>query len=323
MKYINFLKGIIFGFVIGYFIFTLAVVFQLGVKTSGTIWRSELYELKSNLALSIKSPKLVIIGGSSARYGISCKIIQEQTGKSCFNGGTVADMSADYNLNLSRKWLNPGDTALIALEYHYYHNNSTDDANVINYAMGHDIDYLISLDFKRKVQLLNSISLQRVKEGILAKFNPPLVVKKNFQEIHNEYGDIIDNREANMTKKLLKHQETLSPLNGAETWDSINPNNQDLKSIVKFIDWCHKNNIKVLATWPNTTYFDIYKQEKQQIFLRSIRKFYQQNNVPVIGKPEDVMYDKSMFYDSAYHLHDRGMKIRTLQLIKSIQPYLE
>ncbi|MEB3219529.1 MAG: hypothetical protein VKN72_25290 [Nostocales cyanobacterium 94392] len=324
MKYRNFLKGIFLGFLIGCFVFALAFIYQLGVPTQSNFERSELYEFKTRLAKSTNSPKLAIIAGSSARLGISCKLIKERIGISCFNGGTVADMSVDYVLSLSRKWLNPRDTVLLPLEYYYYNTDDKPNVKVIDYVISHDIEYLLSLDLKTKVQFLSSISLQRLKEGILAKLNPPQYVNKtDLQETHNQYGDSIDNREADMTKELLKNQETIAPLGGVEYWDSINLNNQGIKSIAEFIDWCNQNNIKLLATWPNTTYFDIYKQEKQQSFLKSITNFYETNNVPVIGKPEDFMYDKSMFYDSNYHLHDRGVKIRTLQLIELIKPYLK
>ncbi len=325
MNYKSFLKGISLGFLFGCFAFAFAVIFQLGVPTQSSLERSELYNFKTKVANSINSPKLAIIGGSSARIGISCKLIVEQTGIPCFNGGTIADMSVDYILNMPKKWLKPGDTALLALEYYYYNTNNRPNVKVIDYVMSHDLEYLLSLDFKTKVQFLSSISLQRLKEGILAKFHPLQNIettKNNFQKTHNEYGDNIDNIEANMTKELLKQQATILPLGGVEHWDSININNKAIQSITKFINWCKQNNIKVLASYPNTTYFDIYKQEKQQTFLDSIGKFYANNNVSVIGKAEDFMFDKSMFYDSNYHLHDRGVKLRTLKLIELIKPYL-
>lgn len=324
MKYRKFLRGILLGFLIGLFSFSLAVIYQLGTPTKSTIERAELYEFKSKIAQSINSPKLAIIAGSSARLGISCELIKEKTGVSCFNGGTVADMSVDYVLSLPRKWLNPGDTVIIPLEYYYYNTSDRPNVAVIDYVMAHDLEYFLSLDLITKIQFLSSISWGRLKEGIFAKLNPPQNVKKtDLQETHNQYGDIIDNREADMIQEQLKNQETIAPLGGIKDWDSINLNSQGIKSILKFIDWCNQNNIKVLASWPNTTYFEIYQQEQQQRFFNSIKKFYENNNVPVIGTAEDFMYDNSMFYDSNYHLHDRGVKIRTLQLIELIQPYLK
>lgn len=276
------------------------------------------YEYKNNLVNTINSPKLVIISGSSGRIGISCKLIQEKIGVSCFNGGTIADMSTNYMLSVARKWLNPGDTALIAIEYLFYHNSDRPNDKVIDYVMAHDPEYLLSLDLKTKIQFLSSISLERLKEGIFAKLNPPQNMKiTDFPAIHNQYGDNIDNREAHMTQKLLKQREELGPLKGIEDWKYIEPNQDSMQSINKFVSWCNQNNIQVLATWPNTTYYDIYQKSPKPDFFKSIVDFYQSINVPVIGNYRDFMYDKDLMYDSNYHLNDRGVKIRTSQLIKT------
>ncbi|AOY82893.1 hypothetical protein BJP36_26265 [Moorena producens JHB] len=78
----------------------------------------------------------------------------------------------------------------------------------------------------------------------------------------------------------------------------------------------------MIATWPNTICFDVYQEPRQQNFFKSIEYFYQRLGVPMLGNPEDFMSDKSMFYDTSYHLHDLGVNHRTKQLIDLIQPYL-
>ncbi|NEO00101.1 MAG: hypothetical protein F6K50_32935 [Moorea sp. SIO3I7] len=78
----------------------------------------------------------------------------------------------------------------------------------------------------------------------------------------------------------------------------------------------------MIATWPNTIWFDVYQEPRQQYFFKSIEHFYQRLGVTILGKAEDFMYDKSMFYDTSYHLHDLGVNHRTQQLIDLIKPYL-
>ena len=58
------------------------------------------------------------------------------------------------------------------------------------------------------------------------------------------------------------------------------------------------------------------------VINQNIKKFYNSIDVPVLGSYSEFMYDKSMFFDTVYHLNDRGRRYRTRQLIKLLQPYL-
>ncbi|MBD2546130.1 MULTISPECIES: hypothetical protein [Planktothricoides] len=42
---------------------------------------------------------------------------------------------------------------------------------------------------------------------------------------------------------------------------------------------------------------------------------YQTLNVPILGTPEEFMYEKSLFFNSVYHLSDRRRKQRTRQIM--------
>ncbi|MGV2829135.1 hypothetical protein [Myxosarcina sp. GI1(2024)] len=95
-----------------------------------------------------------------------------------------------------------------------------------------------------------------------------------------------------------------------------------MKQIAEFTKWCQQHQIKVLATWPNTIWFDYYRQPEPQAFFQSIEDFYRGLDVPVLGRPESAMYDKSMFYDTIYHPHDRGKRQRTEELVSLLRPYL-
>ncbi len=53
---------------------------QLGVPTAKWAWLHEIIVAKRKLAESITQPKLLIVAGSSALYGISAEEIERQTG---------------------------------------------------------------------------------------------------------------------------------------------------------------------------------------------------------------------------------------------------
>jgi hypothetical protein len=84
-----------------------------------------------------------------------------------------------------------------------------------------------------------------------------------------------------------------------------------------------KNKIKLIATWPSTVNFSAYKKPGTQAFFQKIESFYQNHDVPVLGKAEDFLYEKPLFFNSVYHLNDVGRNQRTKQIINFIQPYLQ
>ncbi|NEO92592.1 MAG: hypothetical protein F6K56_21070 [Moorea sp. SIO3G5] len=320
MAYLRYFQSIFSGLLISCLIFLFAVLFQIGAPTESSRWTDEIYTIKSNIANSIETPKLVIVAGSNALFGISCSQIHQETFVSCLNGATYAGLGIDYILTRARSWLKPGDLVLLPLEYEHYTDDGKPTAALIDYLLARDPKYLLSLNLINQFRFISGIPWKRVQEGIVVKFKTPQPWNDSYHsETINKYGDEIANRKADMTKRHIKKIAKTNPLN--QIGESIT-SSHGISTIIKFINWCKNHNIKVIATWPNTIWFDVYQEPRKQDFFKSIENFYQRRSVPILGKPEDFMYDKSMFYDTSYHLHDLGVNHRTKQLIDLIQPYL-
>jgi hypothetical protein len=57
-------------------------------------------------------------------------------------------------------------------------------------------------------------------------------------------------------------------------------------------------------------------------FFKGEAAFYGSAGVPVLGSPQMFLYeDHSLFFDTPYHLTQRGKRIRTSQLIALLRPY--
>jgi len=319
MKNISYIRSIIGVMLICWLIFILAVCYQIGAPTESSRWVYEIYTIKSNIAKKIKEPKLVVVAGSNALFGISCKMIYEETGVNCVNGGTHAGVGIDYMLSRARDWVKPGDLVLLPLEYYHYKHDGKPRTREIDLVFSRDPSYLNSVNSIAKFYFFSGISFDRLQRGISAKFtpNPPW---KSFYDAKNlnEYGDETSNLEAEMTKKHRHKIAWLQP----HKLEGYIKSSHGMRSISKFVDWCRKNNIQVIAVWPNTIWFDVYREPRQQEFYQSIEDFYQRIGVKLLGKPEDFMYDKSMFYDSNDHMHDRGVRLRTKHLIELLKPEL-
>ncbi|MCT7984126.1 hypothetical protein NG796_12550 [Laspinema sp. A4] len=320
-KYLGYLRLLVSTFLICWVIFFGSVFYQLGVPTTKlSSWINHLYVYKSQIARSIQTPKLIIVSGSNGLYGISCKAISEETGLACVNGGTQAAMGTDYLFSKVREWAKPQDIILLTLEYNFYRDLGIPNDVLIDYVMSYDTEYLFSLKPLQQLRLIGGIPFVRLFQGIFKKINSSLPEKlPENPSIHlNEYGDTLRNKEADINAKLIEIIDALEPflLQGY-----IEPS-YGMNNIREFVKWARENGIQVLATWPNTVKFDVYQQPQQQAYFQSIKDFYHEIGVPILGEPKDFMYEKSMFYDTIYHLHDRGVSQRTRQTLDLLLPYL-
>ena len=324
MNYIRYLRSLLYGFLFCMAIYLSAVFYQLGVPISeqnSSIHK--VYAFKSSLISTLSQPKLLIIAGSNANAGISCQMIQTTTGVPCFNGGIHAGVGSDYMFSRARSWLKPGDMVLLPLEYNYYRENNVLSDRLVDHVMAHDPMYLYSVNFKTKIRFLAGISFDRLEQGAIAKLKQSgssHAMAITGQEVNkDQYGDNTHQQEADLTPELRKKIANLKPL----PINGYLKSSHGMQSISKFVNWCNERDIKVLATWPNTVWFEYYEQPQVKEFFQSIEDFYDDLGVPVLGQARSAMYDKSMFYDSIYHPHDRGKRQRTKELIGLLQPYLD
>jgi len=79
-----------------------------------------------------------------------------------------------------------------------------------------------------------------------------------------------------------------------------NQNSLGWKYLKEFISWCDKRKVKVIFI--PSTLMDIAKSK----------------GLNYIGEPFDYMYNKSLYFNTNFHLNNIGRKIRTEQIIKDL-----
>jgi hypothetical protein len=317
----KYLASAILSFLICLFLYIGLFYFQLGIPTYLSVGIERLYLNKNYYAEHINEPKLVILSGSTAHYGIRCQTIQKEMGLGCINGGTHVGLGIEYLLYRGRTWLKPGDIVLLPLEYKHYKSDGVLSDILIDYVMAFDPEYLNLLDWNTRLNLVMSTSISRLFEGIINRltqtdFKESYQYEKLLFEGKNGDNDQIIGQKT--TQKLKQFIEKIDPLDLAD----LDIQTAGMNSIAAFLKWCQERDILVLATWPNTIWFDAYESQKTEHFFKTIIQFYQNLGVPVLGLPQDFMYEKDLFYDSIYHLNNEGIEIRTQQTLTLLKRYL-
>ncbi|MBV9388009.1 MAG: hypothetical protein JOZ78_16420 [Chroococcidiopsidaceae cyanobacterium CP_BM_ER_R8_30] len=316
MAYYKYLKFVLSSLLISYVIFFLLTIYQIGAPTKSSQELHEVITLKTSIANSVQAPKLLIVSGSNSFFGISSQMIAKKTAIPTVNAGLHAGLGIDYILYKARTLARPGDTVLIPLEYELYMPNTRTSSVLLDYVFAHDTKYLSTHPW-----FVALLSLKRLLLGIYSK----VFISQQFLAVDqpkvfaNGSGDETNNKKANMTEAQYEKLNSASPV---KITDRLLHDRSSLEVIAEFARWCKQNKIKVIATWPNTMWFKAYEKPAYVQIFQAISKFYQDINVPIIGRYIDSMYDKSMFYDTYYHLNDEGVNIRTQQLITLLRPYL-
>ncbi len=309
MKSFNYLRAVCLGFLVAAILFISLVVYQMGAPTPTSRWIDELNTLKSTYAQSIKIPKLLFVSGSNTLYGVSCQMITQETDIPCVNTALTQELGLDYILTHARRLAKPGDTIILPLEYQLYLADRTPSELSIDYVLAYDPDYLQFADLFTKINYIGGVSLPRLTAGILAKVTGKIPRSGSYENRINQNGDITDNDR--LTEKEYRLIERFQPFNLNE----YQLRSYAQKTIGEFMQWCDRHQVRAIATWPSTVYFEEYQQPGAQAFFESIKNLYQTLNVPILGTPEEFMYEKSLFFNSVYHLSDRGRTQRTRQIM--------
>ena len=261
---------------------------------------------KIDIAQSLPQPKLIILAGSNAYAGVSAEILNQELHLPTFNFGMHAALSPHFLFYLAQQVLTAGDVVLLPLEYSYYNSDGYNDlfAAII---FGCGKKYIFHAPWREQVAILFIQPLQRIIESWFTNKTADFLAHE--QPTFGSYGDATYNQEENITQAM--RQSVAQQIVGVE----FQPHSDGVKALSEFLQWCQHHHIQVLASWPNIPARPIYTDTYVQNNLAKIREFYTSHHIPVIGEPNNAMFDLSYFYDTPYHLHQRGVIERTNRLL--------
>jgi hypothetical protein len=324
----RFIVALPLGFILAIALFVGALYTQLGVPTHMSQWVSDLWQKKENVAARISGPRLLLVGGSGALFGINAQLIQQETGKPTVNMGTHAALMLNYIFYRIEKDARPGDTVLLVCEYEYYLNRFTYSQEISDdYILARDPAYFRAMPLADKIAMATRIPFKRLQTGWKNRpdhARPPSPPYSPYTPITpgidclDDNGDEIFNTEAARPPPQAFMQQPVKLLR-----DGFSSENTDgFADLTAFLQWARAHHVTVLATFPNLIYQPVYDLPKAQKTLETITRFYTSHGVPVIGTPREAMLPTDQFFDSVYHLVHSAALQRTERLIPELRPYL-
>lgn len=325
---LRFFTGLASGLAIVFVIYFGLVQWQLGAPTTTSYWSYDLNSRKQARAASIPDPKLLVIGGSGALFGINARILESELGVPTVNLSTHAALQVAYILTLARTAARPGDTVLLALEYELYEaGNSTmnqwADPLFIDFLMARDPAYFRSLPVGDQFDLSMRLSRDRLKRGLKSILRPP--PPPEFQEYTaydsknvDEYGDMTGHTRARIPNRVTAEFDVRPALTS-----ELSNARSGMTEIQEFIDWSKAHGVRVLATFPNLCETPDYLAPKAQSTAEEITAFFQSRGVPMVGDYRGTLLPRADFYDTSYHLTEEAAAERTRRLATQLKSHFQ
>ncbi len=273
---------------------------------------------KYDRLLSIDTPKVVVVGGSSVAFGLESDTVKEQLGMEVVNFGLYANLGTKLMMDLSRANVNEGDIIVLAPELNaqtlslYFNSETTMQALDGNFGM------LGSIDGANFAALFGAVwGFAGDKLGYLISGGRPENSGAYSKECFDEAGDNEYERPFNVMTTVPK----------TITLDfRVNPHDGVTTEYEKFIDYVNEY-VAYCKSRGATVYFsfapmneasltDYNTEQNIYAFYDNLRKSL---DCKLISNVNDYILDEGYFFDSEFHLNDAGVTVRTARLIDDIK----
>lgn len=254
--------------------------------------------------ITIKEPKIVLLGNSNLPFGINSEMIENELGIPVVNMGLHGGLGNTFHEDMAKLNVTEGDIYILC------HTEFVKDENVDNVLMWvtvenhHNLWKLIRLsDIYPMVKayptyLKGCLELYAASSGNID--DGSLYARSSF----NKYGDIAGIR----TEDKYTFEMPVEPMeiDGAVA-DRIN----------KLNEWLESRGAALLVAGYPIGKGELTADEEEYIVFQ--KELEEQLNCPVISDYTDYMFDYSYFYDTNFHLKSEGADMRTRQLIEDIK----
>lgn len=265
---------------------------------------------KNERLCSIDEAKIVLVGNSNWAFGVDSQMLQEAMGMPVVNMGMHGGIGNPFNEQAAVQNVHEGDLVIIS------YSNFNDGDKIKNPELAWitienhpDLwKYIRPKDWPAMIKAYPTYlkdCLDLWSQGIGNMDSGTEYSRLQF----NEYGDNIYDRPG-LAVSEQELAEVHIPEIGDETICRINELSQTLEK---------QGATLIVAPYP--TPITQYTPDVSE-YIAFSNEIESRLECPLVGRYEDYMMDKALFYNTYLHLNNEGRKIRTEKLIADLQGYL-
>jgi len=275
--------------------------------------------------LTMDAPKkIVLVGGSNVSFGTDSLIVEKATGCPVINMGMNGYFGVRFMLEEVKPYLKPGDVVVIAWEYDSYYKSvdgENTDLLMVSKANPRVFEFLTPKQKLSAVSRFPFVAQQKVIRLMGDAYDNFTYMLGAEPDVPWSSIDIIGIEGAsNFTDRgdLVGHLGLTWPHEPTEALDISNlPMDQEIVPLMQeFVREMNDRGVLVMLSWTPLLegFYDRHEAEIERLNdqLASVPEF-------LIPRPASgYKFDKSLHFDTVYHLNDKGRPIRSAMLAEDM-----
>lgn len=306
------LLAIISGFVCSLLMWLSLAIGQIGNHTPASQWVREAYQYKDEIAERIQEPKIAIIAGSNALFGLNSAMLSDNYHRRVVNYGVNAGVGLEYIIKRGQGILKPGDIALLPIEYGMFNYDDDTNSVMLDYYLS-DASLFYRQSLYLQFNLLLNLSVKRLYEGYIGL--PAGFKVQGLYGAHNmnESGDQLNSALAQRHVTQLEVLQQQVPSRDGKDFSAHNKSWKILQALQKHAD---NNNICLIYIPATIMYNRGYKEiASEKAYYGGIAKLAREKGLTYVGDPFDFMYPTESYFDTNYHLVSEQRNVHTQNII--------
>lgn len=308
-----FLKKILnYGFYCAVFIFLFTILLAIiAYPYNINMGRASLIDKRQRL-VNTTSPKIIIIGGSNANYGLNSKILEDSLNRPVVNISLNSEVGLEFMFNLAKGFIKKDDWVVVLPEYLFFDPIYDESKNLTVYqvvtSFPKSLKYLTRKQIANSIFYLNKLNSSNIESiGYLLRNQKP---KNRYK--YNTYGDFEGHKFS--SENFSGNRE--SDNNYTSKYILFNKlNNHTLSAFRTLKSNCSKAQAKLLISFP--VYQNTMIDETLPHLMKTTMKDFNW-----ISNYETYAYDTSFLFDTPYHLKYKYRDERSIKLVSDIKNYL-
>ena len=256
---------------------------------------------------TLSSPRLIIVGGSNAAFGLNTKRIADSLNINVFNTALHAGIGLRLQLDDVSRRLRQGDKIIILPEYGQFTsvlNGDDGDPALTNAVLYSKSDIFLLLNGKQWYKFISGIG-QHIHGNLNSLLTADSTKELDYSAYNfDEYGDEV------------KHRYKPSKTFDFQIDRQTEPTRESILYLSNKVKELKNNGISVYI-YPPVTIEKYFNQHKE--LINNISKSLDTEDIPFIVKPIDHVEPDSCAFDTPYHMNAIGVEDFTDGLIKELK----
>lgn len=283
-----------------------------------TLWVQKKKDIASKYN---KGETVVFLSGSNTLFGMNSDLISKEIKKQVLNLGLHAGID-DCTYVLVKEILRPGNIVIVPAEFGNVLKCKEMSDYKIKYIICENKEYYKKLSLKDKIRCINFFLNNNMPDAIIGglKKEKKYEAEKNKECKNNNcraYSYKYWNKKGDVVFNIGIDDEKMNKLKDSEMGIAypvrISP------VFLDFAKWCRENDIKLYVTYPVIFPYKNRNSNEVQKYFTAYENEFLKNGINFIGKAQDSFFEYDDFFDSVYHLNQKGVQKRSKYLAKLVK----